>query len=254
MSEDQKSKTDLIEELATPGRQLKTSEASCNENLSTVIRDSVDGILVVDPQGVVLFANPAAQRILGRPSAEMLGANLGVPFLDGDCTEMDMLLPGGRSVSVEVRSNKTLWEGQAAIYVALRDLTERRNAEAALRESEAKYRALFETMAQGVIYFDAEGKFTSANPAAQRMLGLPPDQLMGTDSGDLRWRLVQEDGSDFPVENLPARIAFQTGRKVSNVVIGFQNARDDTRRWIRVNAIPQFQARGRKTLSGLCDP
>jgi hypothetical protein len=38
----------VIEELTTPGRQLKTSEVSCNENLSTVIRDSVDGILVVD--------------------------------------------------------------------------------------------------------------------------------------------------------------------------------------------------------------
>jgi len=241
MPDDQKSKADLIEELATPGRQLKTSEASCNENLSTVIRDSVDGILVVDPQGVVLFANPAAQRMLGRPSDEMLGANLGVPTLDGDSTEMDMLLPGGDSVPVEVRSNKTLWEGQAAIYVALRDLTERRNAEAVLRESEAKYRALFETMAQGVVYFNAENKFASANPAARRMLGLLPDQFIGKDAGDLRWRLVQEDGSDFSVENLPSRIVFQTGRKVSNVVIGFQNAHDDTRRWIRVNAAPQFK-------------
>ncbi|MCG6881121.1 MAG: PAS domain S-box protein [Deltaproteobacteria bacterium] len=241
MSDDQKSKADLIEELTTLRRQLKTSEVSCSENLSTVIRDSVDGILVVDPKGVVLFANPAAERILMRPSAEMLGTTLGVPTVESDSTEMDLLMPEGDSVPVELRSNKTVWEGQPAIYVALRDLTERRNAEAALRESEAKYRALFETMAQGVLYFNAEGKFVSANPAARRMLGLPPDQFIGMDAGDLRWRLVQEDGSDFPVENLPSRIAFRTGRKVSNVVIGFKNAHDDTRRWIRVNATPQFK-------------
>ena len=96
-------------------------------------------------------------------------------------------------------------------------------------------------MAQGVVYFNAEGKLASANPAAQRMLGLPPDQFIGKDAGDLGWRLVQRNGSDFPVENLPSRIAFQTGRKVSNVVIGFQNAHDDTRRWIRVSATPQFK-------------
>ena len=52
MSDDQKSKADLIEELTTLRRQLKTSEAICNKNLNTVIRDSVDGILVVDPKGV----------------------------------------------------------------------------------------------------------------------------------------------------------------------------------------------------------
>ncbi len=241
MSDEQESKADLIEEFITLRRQGKTSEVNGTESLGTIIRDSIDGILVVDPEGVVLFANPAAELILRRPSAEILGTDLGVPTLDGGSTEMDVLLPGGDTVSVEVRSNKTLWEGQAAIYVALRDLTERRNAEAALRESEAKYRALFETMAQGMVYFNAQGKFASANPTAQRMLGLPAGQFIGTDAGDLGWRLVQEDGSDFPVENLPSRIAFGTGRKVSNVVIGFQNAHDDTRRWIRVNATPQFK-------------
>ena len=95
MSDDHKSKADLIEELNRLRRHLKLSEMSGAENLSTVIRDSVDGILVVDPQGVVLFANPAAQRILGRPSGEILGANLGVPTLDGDCTEMDMFAAWG---------------------------------------------------------------------------------------------------------------------------------------------------------------
>jgi two-component system cell cycle sensor histidine kinase/response regulator CckA len=241
MSDDHKTKADLMEELSTLRRQLKLSEMSSTENLSTIIRDSIDGILVVDSQGVVLFINPAAERILRRSSDEMLGETLGVPTLDGGSTEMDILLPGGDSVPVEVRSNKSLWEGQAAIYVALRDLTERRNAEAALRESEVKYRNLFETMAQGVVYFDADGKFAAANPAARRMLGLPPDQFIGTDAGDLNWRLVQEDGSDFPVENLPSRIAFRTGRKVSNVVIGFTSAGDHTCRWIRVNATPQFK-------------
>jgi PAS domain S-box-containing protein len=51
-------------------------------------------------------------------------------------------------------------------------ITERTRAEEALKLSEEKYRTLFETMAQGVVYQDADGRIISANPAAERILGL----------------------------------------------------------------------------------
>src|SRR5512137_2426730 len=82
----------------------------------------------------------------------------------------------------------------------------RQPAEEALRENEEKYRTLFETMVQGVVYQDAEGRITSANPAAERILGLALDQMQGRTSLDPRWKAIHADGSDFPGETHPAMV------------------------------------------------
>ena len=62
-------------------------------------------------------------------------------------------------------------------------------------EREEQFRALFETLAQGVVYQNAQGEIIAANPAAERILGLTLDQMQGRTSGDPRWRAVREDGS-----------------------------------------------------------
>ena len=54
------------------------------------------------------------------------------------------------------------------------DITDRKGVEDALARREEKYRTLFETMVQGVVYQDAEGRIISANPAAEEILGLTP--------------------------------------------------------------------------------
>jgi PAS domain S-box-containing protein len=122
-----------------------------------------------------------------------------------------------------------------------RDITERKRAEAALRESEEKYRILFQTMAQGVVYQSADGKIISVNPAAERILGLTLDQIQGRTSIDPRWRAIHEDGSDFPGQTHPAMVALQTGREVRDVVMGVYNPRTESHVWINVNAVPRIE-------------
>src|SRR4030042_1092723 len=86
----------------------------------------------------------------------------------------------------------------------VRDISERRRAEGRLKEREGGLRALFETMAQGVVYQDAGGKIISANPAAGRILGLTIDQILGRESVDPRWKSIHENGTDFPGEEHPS--------------------------------------------------
>ncbi|MEI6510396.1 MAG: PAS domain S-box protein, partial [bacterium] len=111
--------------------------------------------------------------------------------------------------------------------------------EEALRESEEQYRALFETMAQGVVYQDAAGRITDANPAAEKILGLSLEQMQGRTSVDPRWRAIHEDGSDFPGETHPAIVALKTGREVRDVVMGVFNPAKEAYSWIMINAAPQ---------------
>ncbi|MCL5035898.1 MAG: PAS domain S-box protein [Chloroflexi bacterium] len=117
----------------------------------------------------------------------------------------------------------------------------RKRAEEALFESEQKHRTLFETMMQGVVYQDADGKIISANPAAEMILGLTLDQMQGRTSLDPGWKAVREDGTDFPGDEHPATMALRTGEPVMDVAMGVFNPSENQYRWILVSAVPLFK-------------
>ncbi len=143
-------------------------------------------------------------------------------------------------------TGQALFEGAGAERRAVRfvgvltETTEQRETEEALRKSEAEYRTLFETMTQAVVYQDAKGEIISANPAAERILGLTNDEITGRYSADLRWRALREDGSDFPGEEHPPMRALRAGKVVENVVMAVYNPNDERYRWLSVDAVPQF--------------
>jgi two-component system, cell cycle sensor histidine kinase and response regulator CckA len=117
---------------------------------------------------------------------------------------------------------------------------ERQRAEDALRVSEHRYRTLFETMAQGVVYQAPDGRIISANAAAERILGVSIDQMQGRTSVDPRWRAIREDGSDFPGDRHPAMVAMGTGRPVNGVIMGVFHPGYNEYRWILIDAIPEY--------------
>jgi len=119
------------------------------------------------------------------------------------------------------------------------DITERKGAE-------ERYRSLFETMAQGVVYQDAAGRITSANSAAQRILALTLDDLRGYAPTDERWAIIHEDGSAVPLAEQPPMVALRTGRPVREVVMGIRHPDLDEERWLRVTSVPlDFSDSGR---------
>ncbi|MDP1900174.1 MAG: diguanylate cyclase [Rubrivivax sp.] len=123
------------------------------------------------------------------------------------------------------------------------DITERKAIELALQASEQTYRTLFETVPQGVVYQDVQGRITAANPAAQRILGLTLEQMQDPASIDPLWRAVREDGSDLPADEIPTRVALRTGQPVHDVVMGVAMP-ERGRVWIHVSATPLFSQGG----------
>ncbi|MFL5538681.1 MAG: PAS domain-containing protein, partial [Longimicrobiaceae bacterium] len=66
-----------------------------DERLKTIIDRLADGVVIVSRDGVVRFANPAAQRLFGRRADELLESELGVPILAGETAEIDVVRRGG---------------------------------------------------------------------------------------------------------------------------------------------------------------
>ena len=111
----------------------------------------------------------------------------------------------------------------------------------ALMETEKEYRRLFETMLQGVVYQNSEGFIVSANPAAERILGLTLEEMQNRTSEDPRWISVHEDGSVFLGEDHPSMVALRTGKPVRDVIMGIYNPILNSTRWIVIDAVPLFQ-------------
>ena len=111
-------------------------------------------------------------------------------------------------------------------------------------------RAIFDSLPSGIVVHDLDGKIISANPAAERILGLSFDQMRGITSIDPAWQALHEDGSAFPGSTHPAMQALRTGQAVHDVVMGVFNPATGGHTWINVNAVP-LRDPGAQTLRGV---
>ena len=161
----------------------------------------------------------------------------------------------GTEFPAEVSARPVTWLGAPAVLHAVRDASgllagrlDTRTASARLRraadaqrESEDRHRALFEHLPHGVIYTDAQGRILAANPAAERFFGLSAAVLIGRSMDDPRWKIVHNDGTDFPAGERAVMTALRTGRAVDAVELGVYNEQAGAYRWARVTAVPEIR-------------
>ncbi|MFN8490153.1 MAG: PAS domain S-box protein [Caldilineaceae bacterium] len=217
----------------------------------------------IGPDGRPLWINPAVERMTGWTADECLQmpdyplALIHPADRTSIAAHLQSALAGSTANDVPFRirhrAEHEVWaaiswqpilsQGVVQGYrSSVRDITERKQTEEALRRSEAHFHSLFASMTQGVVYHDAQGQIIEANPAAERILGLSMAQMQGRVSVDPRWRAIRADGSPFPGEEHPAMVALRTGQIVQGVVMGVFNPLLDEERWLLVDAVPQFHA------------
>ncbi len=119
------------------------------------------------------------------------------------------------------------------------DITERKQAEAALHAGEARFRAVVGALAEGVVLRDADGKIIDCNSSAERIFGKSLAQMKGLPSAALDWERLREDGSPMPEEEWPSVLAKQTGEAQNNSVVCYRRP-DGSVMWGLVNVQPLF--------------
>jgi signal transduction histidine kinase len=120
------------------------------------------------------------------------------------------------------------------------DITANKISEQALRESESRQKLLSEKMLQGVVHHRRDGRILSMNPSAQRILGMPSEDLFNPLHGVPGHPNIREDGSILPEHEHPVMLAVETGKPVSRGVLGIYNPKEDSYRWIEKDAVPLY--------------
>ena len=85
----------------------------------------------------------------------------------------------GHAVAVEVRANRISYAGQSAVLLHVRDMTDRKLAEAALRSSEMLFHSVWENSADGMRLTDENGTIVAVNEAFCTLVGIPREDLEG---------------------------------------------------------------------------
>jgi signal transduction histidine kinase len=99
-------------------------------SLRAIIERLPDGIVIVDHQGSIRFANPAAELLFDREAHELVGTAFGFALVVGETTEIEIVQRGGGGVvHAELRVVETEWENEQVELVSLRDITDRKEAE-----------------------------------------------------------------------------------------------------------------------------
>ena len=176
----------------TERKRMERELREATKRFEKITEMGEDGIIVFDEDSRIEFANQMASEIIGLPKDQILGREFfsligkrDEEFLEemvmrGEglgqkvCTEMSIQAPQDVTKETEVCIAPTRSEdGRIKMYAYIRDITERKKIEKDLKESEEKYRTLFERVRHGLFISSKEGKFLDCNQALLDMLSYP---------------------------------------------------------------------------------
>ncbi len=241
----------------TASREIEAALRRSEALFRTLVQTSWDGFHLIDQTGRITYESPAVSRVLGYTPEEMIGRNV-LDFIHPHEVAGD--LAGGekiaqppdqlRHLTERVRHQDGSWRwiesydinlidhpDVGAIAVNYRDITERKRAEAALRESEAELRNLAEAMPQMVWITTPDGQNTYSNQQWLDYTGLTPEQSVG-----FGWNTALH-----PDDQERGRIAWEEATRITGTYsVEYRIRRaDGVYRWWLDRGVPQCDAAGK---------
>jgi PAS domain S-box-containing protein len=147
-------------------------ELPSSEDVLQQVTDTLHcGVLIVDQDRKIRFANSTSVRLLGLPPEGVIGSKFCYPICLGKVTEIEVLQPNGLKTTIETQAIETEWGRERYLQIALQDITERKQTERMLRENETLFRTILESAAIGISVNTYEGRPILCNSVLQKMLG-----------------------------------------------------------------------------------
>ncbi len=183
-------------------QKAETSRRASEARMAAMLDTAADAIFTVDTHENIVTFNRGAEEIFGYLAAEIVGQPLEIlvpPAIRqkhhqhvekfttsvstsrsmGNRPEIEARHKTGRVFPAEATLAKLEQDGEISFTVILRDITDRKRAEDALRQSEENFRTFFDAVDDYLFILDAQGDIQYFNAAVTKNLGYTPDALMG---------------------------------------------------------------------------
>ncbi|MFA6331842.1 MAG: PAS domain S-box protein [Methanoregula sp.] len=232
------------------------------EQFRSLVEYALEGILIVDLQGTILFANKAAARTIeiDGGEADLAGRNV-MEFIapesrpdvmrdfaevarghDAYLVQYQVITSKGNRIFVESIGKTVTYAGKTADLLSIRDITGRRIAEDALKESEEKYRLLIDSSQDPIFSFYPDGTYRYVNQAFAEGVGKPVDQITGRKI----WDVFPRDEAEKRFSVLSSVFSTGVGRQFEVRV-----PRSDGDRYYVTSVVPIRDKKGAVT-SAIC--
>ncbi|TAF07848.1 MAG: PAS domain S-box protein [Nostocales cyanobacterium] len=230
----------------TERKQVEKALQDSEQRLRTIVETSASGLVTVDRHGKILFVNPAAAKMFGRDIEILCGWPFALPY-DYDThrvEEIEVLQASGQRRTVNMQAAAITWQGEEAFLMSLSDITELKQTEELLRQSEAKYRLLVENLPLGLVVHAVDTTIITCNAKACELLELTVSQMQGKTVLDPAWHFLREDEIVMPPSEYPINQVISTLQPLKNFVAGVNRPQSKTQIWLLVNAFPEFNSDG----------
>ncbi len=184
----------------TERKNAEDALVASEERYRSVVETAPDVIVTIDDASTICFINPAAERTFGYSPDELKGASLtmlmperlrprhnagieryretGVKHVSWEYVELTGLHKSGREIPITISFSEFVQNGHRFFTGIIRDISERKQAMEALRESEERYRELFENAIDIIYTHDLSGNYTSVNKAVEAITGYTRDEAL----------------------------------------------------------------------------
>ncbi|HEY9849283.1 MAG TPA: PAS domain S-box protein [Leptolyngbyaceae cyanobacterium] len=246
-------------EFQSVGRDIqerKTAEEALNI-LSSAVEQTADNAIITDKFGIIKYVNSAFEKLTGYTKTEAIGKTPAI-LRSGEhpsifYQELWLNILSGKVFRAEFINRKKNGElfyeektitpiknhqGQITHFVSTgKDITDRVKAETALKESQAKYKALFEIFPIGISITDEAGNIIEVNQESEKILNINAENHLTKKCDEDSWQIVRKDGTKMPSSEFASTIALREKKLVKNVEMGILTLPDKII-WLNVNAVP----------------
>lgn len=230
-----------------------------------VMQEVSEAIVAVDMDFLIVTWNKGAETIYGLPADEVIGKRMDAVIqqeylndtLESSLDHINKYGFWSGEVYTDRKDGKRIYlhssvtfltdeNGNRRGFVGInRDITDRKKADDALRNSEERYRSVVNALGEGIILFDREGKIITINRSAELVINGGNVDLTGRKAEGEYWNILSEDGSPYPLDKLPYLITLNNGKSLKNVILGI-NRPDEGKIWLSVNTEPIYYSAQRQ--------